>query len=84
MRNPLFTKGLFGLALASAILISDKSKDKQVNIENNNSPIDKGKMFLKDNRVTLAALSQAPILAEEGLASVKGAAIEKILIIPKS
>lgn len=77
MRNPLFTKGLFGLALGSAILISDKNKDERVNIENNSSPIDKGKMFLKDNCVTLAALSQAPILAEEGLASIKGAAIGK-------
>lgn len=84
MRNPLIAKGLIGLSLASAIFLSDKNKDERVEIEKNGNFIDKGKMFLKDNCVTLAALSQVPMLAEEGLASIKGASIGKKYLSPQN
>ena len=84
MRGPLISKGLLGIAFASALLLSDKDEKERTEIEKNGDIVDKSKLFLKDNCVGLAALSQAPVLAEEGLASIKGATIGKKYLSPQN
>lgn len=70
-------KVLAPVALAVGVLKAKKSEG-----EKSDTILDKEIDFIKDNCVEIAAISQAPLLLEEGLASIKGAKLAKKVLSP--
>lgn len=75
LKHPFFRKIGFGVALASATLIPPKKDD-----EKHENLFSKTLGFLKKHCVEIAALSYAPLVMEEGLASIKGYKMAKDLL----
>lgn len=71
-------KGFIPLILAIGLL-----KNKKQNGEEANGIIDKTTTFIKDNAGKLTFAALFPMLAEEGLASIRGAQIAKKVLDPK-
>lgn len=83
LRNPTLRKAGIVIAAASAILLppvkeNDSETDKKPNF------LTKTQRFLKKNCVGIAALSFAPQIMEEGLASIKGGQIAKKFLDPNA
>jgi hypothetical protein len=59
-------------------------KRKKVEGEQTKGTVDKATTFIKNHATGLAALGTVPLLAEEGLASIKGAKLAKEIISPEN
>lgn len=72
-----------GAILAVAALFTALFKRKKVEGEKPQGAWDKATTFVKNNCGKLAFLGMVPLLAEEGLASIKGAKLAKGLLSPE-
>ena len=79
LRHPAIRKIGLGIAFASAILIPSKV-DSDSNAQQEQGFGTKIQRFLKKNCVGIAAVTVAPEIMEEGLASIKGAQIAKSVL----
>jgi hypothetical protein len=75
------TPGLILSSIAMAVAIF---KRKKVEGEQTKGTVDKATTFIKNHATGLAALGTVPLLAEEGLASIKGAKLAKGIISPEN
>ena len=73
-----------GVILASAALLIGAFKRKKAEGEEPNGIIDRTTTFIKNNAGKLAFAGFIPLLAEEGLASIKGAKMAKPLLSPEA
>jgi hypothetical protein len=75
------TPGMILAGIAATVAIF---KRKKVEGEQTKGTVDKATTFVKNHATGLAALGFAPLLAEEGLASIKGAKLAKEILSPEN